>query len=73
MNTRYLDRLRALEHIVGDPIVPTEDAALWIVCRGTSVTAAERFGVSEHMVTYRINVTDARTNVARARRFRVVR
>jgi hypothetical protein len=25
------------------------------------------------MVTYRINVTDARTNVARARRFRVVR
>ena len=52
----------------------TEDAALWIVRSGTSVTpAAERFGISEQMVTYRINVTGARARVARARRFRVIR
>jgi Zn-dependent peptidase ImmA (M78 family) len=52
----------------------TEDAALWLVREGISVyAAAEHFGISEQMVTYRLNVTGARTRVARARRLRVVR
>jgi hypothetical protein len=52
----------------------TEDAALWIIgSRMPVTTAAERFGISEQMITYRINMTGARTRVARARRFRVVR
>lgn len=45
----------------------TEDAALWIVRNGTSVpAAAQEFGISEQMVTYRLNVTGARARVARA-------
>ena len=52
----------------------TEDAALWIVRNGTSVSAAAgHFGISEQMVTYRLNVPGARKRVARARTFRVVR
>jgi len=52
----------------------TEDAALWIVRNGTSVpAAAQHFGISEQMVTYRLNVTGARTRIARAPRLRVVR
>lgn len=52
----------------------TEDAALWIVRHDISITAAaERFGISEQMVTYRLNVTGARTRVARSRRLWVVR
>lgn len=52
----------------------TEDAALWIARDGMSVAAAaERFGISEQMVTYRLNMTGARTRVARARQLRVVR
>ena len=35
--------------------------------------AAEHFGISEQMVTYRVNVTGARMRVARARGLRVVR
>lgn len=51
----------------------TEDAALWIARNDTSMTAAAlQFGISEQMVTYRLNVTGARTRVARARRLRVV-
>jgi Zn-dependent peptidase ImmA (M78 family) len=52
----------------------TEDAALWIVREGASApVAAEHFGISEQMVTYRVNVTGARMRVARARGLRVVR
>ena len=52
----------------------TEDAALSIVRQGVSVSgAAEHFGISEQMVMYRLNVTGARTRVARARGLRVVR
>jgi hypothetical protein len=52
----------------------TEDAALSIARRGISVSAAaEHFGVSEQMVTYRLNVTGARTRVARAKGLRIVR
>lgn len=52
----------------------TEDAALSIARQGVSVSAAaEHFGISEQMVTYRLNVTGARTRVARARGLRVVR
>ena len=55
-------------------LLVTEDAALWIA-RGTmSVSdAAARFGVSESMVNYRLNVTGARTRVARASRLRIIR
>jgi Zn-dependent peptidase ImmA (M78 family) len=51
----------------------TEDAALWIA-RGhaSEDEAAARFGVTRRMVRYRVNVTGARTRVARARKFRVV-
>lgn len=52
----------------------TEDAALWIARNGTSISvAAERFGISEQMVNYRLNVTGARTRVTRGRGLRVVR
>jgi hypothetical protein len=52
----------------------TEDAALSIVRQGASVSdAAQRFGISDQMITYRLNVTGARTRVARARGLRVVR
>lgn len=52
----------------------TEDAALWIVRSNAPVqAAAQRFGISEQMVTYRLNVTGARTRVARARRLRVIK
>lgn len=52
----------------------TEDAALWIARGGMSLSeAALNLGVSEQMVTYRLNVTGARTRVARARRLRIVR
>jgi Zn-dependent peptidase ImmA (M78 family) len=52
----------------------TEDAALYVVRRSISVTAAaQHFGISEQMVIYRLNVTGARTRVARARKFRIVR
>ena len=52
----------------------TEDAALSIVRQNASVSAAaDHFGISEQMVTYRLNVTGARTRVARARGLRVVR
>jgi IrrE N-terminal-like domain len=44
----------------------TEDAALWIARGGMSLSeAALNLGVSEQMVTYRLNVTGARTRVAR--------
>jgi Zn-dependent peptidase ImmA (M78 family) len=49
----------------------TEDGALFIARNGMSLTdAATKFGVSEKMVEYRLNVTGARLRVARARRFR---
>jgi hypothetical protein len=49
----------------------TEDAALWIARGGASVAAAaEHFGISEQMVSYRLNVTGARTRVARGRHLR---
>jgi Zn-dependent peptidase ImmA (M78 family) len=52
----------------------TEDATLWIARNSISIpTAAERFGISEQMVNYRLNMTGARTRVARTRRLRVVR
>lgn len=52
----------------------TEDAALYIVRKGISVTAAaQHFEISEQMVTCRLDVTGARTRVARARPFRIVR
>lgn len=52
----------------------TEDAALWIARKSASTSAAaEHFGISEQMVTYRLNVTGARLRVARARNLRVVR
>ena len=42
----------------------TEDAALWIARGGSSVSdAASRFGVSEPMINYRLNVTGARKRV----------
>jgi len=51
----------------------TEDAALSIVRKGVAVAvAAQHFGISEQMVTYRLNVTGARKRVARARRLWVV-
>jgi Zn-dependent peptidase ImmA (M78 family) len=51
----------------------TEDAALWIARGNASEDeAAARFGVTRRMVHYRLNVTGARTRVARARKFRVV-
>ncbi len=52
----------------------TEDAALWIARGGCSISdGAARFGVSDVMVTYRLNVTGARKRVARMRGFRIVR
>lgn len=45
----------------------TEDAALWIARGGAGVAeASAQFGISEQMVTYRLNVTGARKRVARA-------
>ena len=41
--------------------------------RWTVEEAAEHFGISEQMVNYRLNMTGARTRVARTRRLRVVR
>lgn len=52
----------------------TEDAALWIARGGISVSAAaQQFGISEQMVTYRLNVTGARKRIARASQLRIVR
>jgi hypothetical protein len=52
----------------------TEDAALWIARGGASIAgASQRFGISERMVTYRLNITGARLRVARARGPRIVR
>lgn len=52
----------------------TEDAALWIARGGASISqAAVHFGVSEPMITYRLNVTGARKRVARAGHLRIVR
>jgi len=52
----------------------TEDAALWIARGNTTVPeAAAHFGVSEAMVTYRLNVTGARTRVARGAHLRIIR
>jgi Zn-dependent peptidase ImmA (M78 family) len=52
----------------------TEDAALWIARNGISVpAAADRFGISDQMVNYRLNMTGARTRVSRARGLRIVR
>ncbi|MDA8102624.1 MAG: ImmA/IrrE family metallo-endopeptidase [Nitrospiraceae bacterium] len=59
--------------LAGAPLL-TEDAALSIARSGTSLAAAAmHFGISEQVVTYRLNVTGARKRVARARTFRVVR
>jgi Zn-dependent peptidase ImmA (M78 family) len=55
-------------------LLVTEDAALWIARSETPVPdGASRFGVSESMINYRLNVTGARTRVARARHLRIVR
>lgn len=52
----------------------TEDAALSIVRTRTSLrAAAEHFGISEKMVSYRLNITGARKRVARGRGLRIVR
>lgn len=54
-------------------LLVTEDAALWIARGGASVAAAAlRLGVSEQMITYRLNVTGARKRVARAGHLRIV-
>ena len=59
---------------LGGALLITEDATLWIVRSGLSLSeAASRFDVSERMVTYRLNMTGARKRVERARGFRVVR
>jgi hypothetical protein len=39
----------------------------------STAAAAERFGISEQMVTYRLNMTGARARVARMHGLRVVR
>jgi Zn-dependent peptidase ImmA (M78 family) len=53
--------------LAGCILIP-EDAALWIVREGISTEeAATHFSVSTKMVTFRVNVTGARTRVARAR------
>lgn len=52
----------------------TEDAALHIARNGITVrAAADHFGISTQMVTYRLNVTGARKRMARATSFRIVR
>ena len=59
---------------LGGALLITEDAALWIVRNGLSLAhAASRFGVSEQMVTYRLNMTGAHKRVSRAHQFRVVK
>ena len=61
-------------HWLAGALLLTEDAALCIARNDTSVpAAAEHFGISEQMITYRLNVTGAGTRVARARRLGVVR
>jgi Zn-dependent peptidase ImmA (M78 family) len=56
--------------LAGALLIP-EDAALWIVRQGMSLeNAADHFGVTKRMVTFRVNVTGARIRVARARRSR---
>lgn len=46
----------------------TEDAALTIVRNGLSLEdAAVRYGVSKHMVQFRVNMTGARRRVRSAR------
>ncbi|MHB8294317.1 MAG: ImmA/IrrE family metallo-endopeptidase [Acidimicrobiales bacterium] len=55
-------------------LLVTEDAALWITRSGmSSAGAASHFGVSEQMINYRLNVTGARTRVARAGHLRIIR
>jgi hypothetical protein len=52
----------------------TEDATLHIARNGITVpAAADHFGISPQMVTYRLNITGARQRVARAKGFRIVR
>lgn len=52
----------------------TEDAALYIARNGITLqAAADHFGISTQMVTYRLNITGARKRVARAKGFRIVR
>jgi Zn-dependent peptidase ImmA (M78 family) len=61
-------------HWLAGALLLTEDAALCIARNDTSVpAAAEHFGISEQMITYRLNVTGAGTRAARALRLGVVR
>jgi len=58
--------------LAGALLIP-EDAALWIVKEQLpEAAAANRFGVTPPMVRFRVNVTGARSRIARAHRLRVV-
>jgi hypothetical protein len=53
--------------LAGVLLIPN-DAALWIVREGLTIAeAAEHFGVSKELVTWRVNMSGARTIVQRAR------
>lgn len=58
--------------LAGALLIP-DDAAVWIVRESlTENAAATRFGVTPPMVRFRVNVTGARTRVARAQRLRTM-
>lgn len=58
------------EYLAGALLV-TEEAALWIVRERISLaTAAHQLGVSQHMITYRLNITGARKRILRSNRRR---
>jgi Zn-dependent peptidase ImmA (M78 family) len=62
----HVEELEA-DWLAGTILVPDE-AAIVIARQGLSVAqAAELYGVSEQMMTFRLNVTAARVRVARAR------
>jgi Zn-dependent peptidase ImmA (M78 family) len=70
---RWDQRIEDEAQWLAGALLLTEDAALSIVRRGIALhVAAERFGISEQMVSYRLNVTGARKRVARARGLRIV-
>lgn len=65
----HIEELEA-DWLAGTILVPDE-AAILIARRGLTVAqAAKLYGVSEKMMTFRLNVTAARVRVARAQAYR---
>jgi Zn-dependent peptidase ImmA (M78 family) len=67
---RFIDRdLEEEAAFLAGALLVTEETALWVASSGIDVpAAAQRYGVSADMLTYRLNITGARRRVAARRR-----